>query len=151
MAAQAIQSLLVSLMEMTAQVYKHYIKYCKNSIDDCLGFSKLVDGTREDYSVLTVDTCGTEDGLPAAWIQVKQTGIVTFFNQNGDKSTCILDKGFKVGSRCNTFNPDFFLPSQSSRSSILLTTPTTFTSSTSSPLAMTPLAKSTSLGCVAAQ
>ncbi|KAJ5559472.1 hypothetical protein N7513_001871 [Penicillium frequentans] len=69
--------------------------------DDCSKFSEVINGTRQDFSVLSVDACGTENGEPAAWIQVNETGLVTFSNQNGDESTCTLNNGFKVGSWCS--------------------------------------------------
>ncbi|KAJ6115290.1 hypothetical protein N7486_001068 [Penicillium sp. IBT 16267x] len=36
--------------------------------DDCSELSEDVNGTRTDFSVLSVDACGIENGLPAAWI-----------------------------------------------------------------------------------
>ncbi|KAF3004648.1 hypothetical protein E8E15_000458 [Penicillium rubens] len=69
--------------------------------NDCSKFSEVINGTRQDYSVLSVDACDTENGEPAAWIQVNVTGLVTFSNQGGDESTCTLNDGFKVGSWCS--------------------------------------------------
>ncbi|KAJ5642525.1 hypothetical protein N7490_006703 [Penicillium lividum] len=72
--------------------------------DECSNFSEVINGTRQDKSVLNVDACGTENGEPAAWIQVNKTGLVTFSNQNGDESTCTLNNGFNVGSWCSASN-----------------------------------------------
>lgn len=63
--------------------------------------SELVDGHRKAEAVVSVDACGTENGQPAAWIVVNDKGLVTFFNQNGDRSACALDNGLKVGSQCS--------------------------------------------------
>ena len=54
----------------------------------------------EQHSARGFDICGTEDGSPVAWIQVNHTGLVTFFNENGDSSSCVLNKGLKAGSWC---------------------------------------------------
>ncbi|KAJ5417430.1 uncharacterized protein N7487_000980 [Penicillium crustosum] len=69
--------------------------------DDCSDLSKVIKGVRKDFTVLNVDTCGTEDSHPVAWIQVNNDGLVTFFNQGGKKAACKLDRGLKVGSWCN--------------------------------------------------
>ncbi|CAG8344745.1 unnamed protein product [Penicillium salamii] len=69
--------------------------------DDCSELSKAVNGTRKNVSVLNVDACGTENGMPAAWIWVNQGGLVTFFNQGGDQAECTLNDKFKVGSWCS--------------------------------------------------
>ncbi|KAJ5473987.1 hypothetical protein N7475_003553 [Penicillium sp. IBT 31633x] len=69
--------------------------------DDCSDISKVTDGTRKEYSVLNVDTCGTEKDRPVAWIQINKNGLVTFFNQNGNIAACTLDNGLKVGSWCS--------------------------------------------------
>lgn len=63
--------------------------------------SEVINGTRQDFTVLNVDACGTENGSSVASIEVRQTGLVTFFNQNGDMSACTLNNGFKAGSWCS--------------------------------------------------
>ncbi|KAJ5186456.1 hypothetical protein N7449_011220 [Penicillium cf. viridicatum] len=69
--------------------------------DDCSDLSKVIKGVRKDFTVLNVDTCGTEDSHPVAWIQVNNHGDVTFFNQGGKKAGCTLDRALKVGSWCS--------------------------------------------------
>ncbi|KAJ5566723.1 uncharacterized protein N7459_010105 [Penicillium hispanicum] len=68
---------------------------------DCSDLSKVIDGNRQDYHFLQVDACGTDNEGPVAWIQVDQNGVVTFFNENGDKSACTLGNGLTVGSLCS--------------------------------------------------
>lgn len=63
--------------------------------------------------------CGTENGAPAAWIEVEHGGQVTFFNQNGDRSSCFLNDGYKVGSWCNA--TDLLDPTTSSSASVTVT------------------------------
>lgn len=75
-----------------------------------LDLSNVTHGIRKEYSKLNVDTCGTENGQPVAWIQVNDNGVVKFHNQNGNKAGCTLDNGLKVGSSCIASN----LPSWSS-------------------------------------
>ncbi|KAJ5798974.1 uncharacterized protein N7503_006479 [Penicillium pulvis] len=104
----------------------------------------------EQYSALSVDVCGTEDGSPAAWIRVNHTGEVTFFNKNGNSSTCVLNQGLKAGSWCTAnesevFTTKFFSSSAlSTADSITNTslsataTPSTATPSTATPSTATP-------------
>lgn len=101
MAARDTPHLWVSLMEMTAPVRKTSdlgTLYISNEPPD---LSELVDGHRRAEAVVSVDACGTENGQPAAWIVVNDKGLVTFFNQNGDRSACALDNGLRVGSQCS--------------------------------------------------
>ncbi|KAJ6045292.1 uncharacterized protein N7446_012156 [Penicillium canescens] len=51
-------------------------------------------GSSEFFSKLDGDDCSI------AWIEVEHTGLVSFFNYQGDKSACTLDNGLKHGSRC---------------------------------------------------
>lgn len=70
------------------------------AVNSLLELSDIVNGTRRKSNVLNVDVCSTEDSSPVAWIQVNQTGLVTFSNENGNKSTCVLNNGLKAGSWC---------------------------------------------------
>lgn len=99
-AARDTPHLWVSWMEMIAPVCKMPdlgTLYKTNKPPD---LSEVVDGHRKAEAVVSVDACGTENGQPAAWIVVNDKGLVTFFNQNGDRSACALDNGLKVGSQC---------------------------------------------------
>ncbi|KAF4772204.1 hypothetical protein HAV15_004876 [Penicillium sp. str.  len=58
-----------------------------------------VNGTNR-YHVRGVEACGTEGNASAAWIEVKESGLVSFFNYEGSTSTCAFDNGLKHGSRC---------------------------------------------------
>ncbi|KAJ6056954.1 hypothetical protein N7460_000228 [Penicillium canescens] len=105
---------------------------------------------RHELNVLNVDVCGTEDGLPAAWIQVNHTGLATFTNKNGNQASCVLNNGLKTGSWCvatgkwnKTNSPSYSSTSklstgtQSARTPST-STPSTSTSSTSTPSTSTP-------------
>lgn len=102
MAARGTLRPLPLSMEMTVQVGTHPMGPLprRYSTDEYQELSEVTNGIRHEYAVLNVDACGTIDGLPAAWIHVDQTGLVTFSNQNGDQASCTLDNGFKVGSSC---------------------------------------------------
>ena len=96
-------------MEMTAQVSA--TDKTKNFKAACLLFSfseiiEVVNGARRDSTTSKVDACGTKDGKDLAWILVNQTGEVTFFNRNGDKSGCQLNNGLKAGSWCKATDPN---------------------------------------------
>jgi hypothetical protein len=67
---------------------------------------EVVNGARRDSTTSKVDACGTKDGKDLAWILVNQTGEVTFFNRNGDKSGCQLNNGLKTGSWCKATDPN---------------------------------------------
>jgi hypothetical protein len=54
--------------------------------------------------MLVLDICGTENGQQAAWVNVNRNGSVFFSNRQGETSNCLLDNGFKVGSKCNGNN-----------------------------------------------
>jgi hypothetical protein len=84
-----------------------------------LGLSEMPNRSPEDTRIEVA--CGTENGSPAAWIEVERDGQVTFFNQNGDKSTCVLNDGYKVGSWCNA--TDLLTPTTSSSASLTATSP----------------------------
>lgn len=142
MAALDIRHSSLHSIEMTVQV----------SI--CLGLYSMkrhsqvaeleeVDGTSQGYPVLGVEACGTEHNSSAAWIEVEQRGRVTFFNKQGDKSTCVLNNGLKLGSRCNVSD----LASSTKKSSALAT-PTTL--SPASKLASTYFQTTATSGCSAA-
>ncbi|KAJ5917561.1 hypothetical protein N7466_011115 [Penicillium verhagenii] len=108
----------------------------------------------EKSSALSVDVCGTEDGSPAAWIQVNHTGLVTFYNRNGNISTCLLNKGLKAGSWCIASETEVFTTNLLSYSAVPTTlvsvthkslsaglsiaTPSTATPSTATPSTATP-------------
>ncbi|KAJ5827892.1 hypothetical protein N7447_004655, partial [Penicillium robsamsonii] len=68
--------------------------------DDCSRLSKVIKDKREYFNKIRVNICGTENGLPVAWIELDQSGLVVFMNQNGDHSVCILEDGFNVRSSC---------------------------------------------------
>jgi hypothetical protein len=53
---------------------------------------------------LTVGICGTENGHDVAWVTVNKNGTVTFLNQEGATSSCILDNGLKIPSKCSMSN-----------------------------------------------
>lgn len=94
-----------------------------------LGLSEMPNGSPENTRIEVV--CGTENGSPAAWIEVERDGQVTFFNQNGDKSTCVLNDGYKVGSWCNA--TDLLTPTTSSSASLTVTSPPFHTDSSVTP------------------
>ncbi|KAJ5642305.1 hypothetical protein N7490_006305 [Penicillium lividum] len=123
----------------------------------CTGYSAsfaILDGEdcsklTEQHSALSVDICGTEDGSPAAWIQVNHTGLVTFFNKNGNSSTCVLNEGLKAGSWCIASESEVFTTKLLSHSALstalvsvtnksLSTTPSSATASTATPSTATP-------------
>ncbi|OQD76263.1 hypothetical protein PENANT_c130G04238 [Penicillium antarcticum] len=98
-----------------------------------------VNGTNR-YHVRGVEACGTEDNSSAAWIEVKESGLVRFFNYEGSTSTCTFDNGLKHGSRCDA------LDSESSTESVsALTIPKS--SSTVSGSSSTTLQTSPSPSC----
>ena len=84
-----------------------------------LGLSEMPNGSPENTRIEVAS--GTENGSPAAWIEVERDGQVTFFNQNGDKSTCVLNDGYKIRSWCNA--TDLFAPTTSSSASVIVTSP----------------------------
>ncbi|KAJ5585064.1 uncharacterized protein N7459_004864, partial [Penicillium hispanicum] len=61
-----------------------------------------ISGNKIRAPCLNVDTYSKEDGRNVAWIQANQTGLVSFFNQNDDKSACTLNNGLTTGSWCKT-------------------------------------------------
>ncbi|CAG8092469.1 unnamed protein product [Penicillium salamii] len=68
--------------------------------DDCSRLDKVTNSTHPGYPMRGSETCGTENDSSAAWVKVEKTGVVTFFNFQGDNSTCTLDNGLKHDSRC---------------------------------------------------
>ncbi|KAJ6063176.1 uncharacterized protein N7446_007296, partial [Penicillium canescens] len=118
---------------------------------DCSELSEVVNGNRHELNVLNVDVCGTEDGLPAAWIQVNHTGLVTFTNKNGNQASCVLNNRLKTGSWCvatgkwnKTNSPSYSSTSKLSTGTPSARTPSTSTSSTSTSSTSTPSASSPS-------
>ncbi|KAJ5152437.1 hypothetical protein N7492_009717, partial [Penicillium capsulatum] len=99
---------------------------------DCSELSKVVNGTRKDFSALNVEACGTKNGKDVAWITVNLTGEVTFFNQDGEKSGCTLNHGLKAGSWCNASDPKPMTTTDLSSASISSTTATVSSSATMS-------------------
>ena len=59
----------------SGQLPDHKIQH---GINELLELTEVINGVRTDFSVLNVDACGTENGLPAASIEVKQTRLVPF-------------------------------------------------------------------------
>ncbi|KAJ5751422.1 uncharacterized protein N7511_008387 [Penicillium nucicola] len=116
------------------------------SMELIVQLSEVVNGNRHELNVLNVDVCGTEDGLPAAWIQVNHTGLVTFSNKNGNQASCVLNNRLKTGSWCvatgkwNKTNS----PSYSSTSKLSTGTPSARTPFTSTPSASSPSTSSPS-------
>ncbi|CRL30850.1 unnamed protein product [Penicillium camemberti] len=87
-----------------------------------------------------VEACGTEGNASAAWIAVKESGLVSFFNYEGSTSTCAFDNGLKHGSRCDASDSK-----SSTKSLSALTTPKS--SSTVSGSSSTTLHTSPSPSC----
>ncbi|CAG7933050.1 unnamed protein product [Penicillium olsonii] len=67
---------------------------------DCSSFI----GADSDDKAVTVDICGTENGEQVAWMTVNKNGTVTFLNRQGDTSSCMLENGLKVPSKCSIGN-----------------------------------------------
>ncbi|KAJ5117413.1 hypothetical protein N7448_011045 [Penicillium atrosanguineum] len=108
--------------------------------EDCSLLDEVKNGTHQGYPVLGVEACGTENKSSVAWVEVEKTGLVTFFNHQGDKSACNLDNGLKLGSRCNASD----LGSSPKLSSALATPGS---SSSVSELASTTFQTAPSSGC----
>ncbi|CAG8276366.1 unnamed protein product [Penicillium salamii] len=66
---------------------------------NCSDISRVVGGSRKSFDKLSVNTCGTLNGLPVAWITIEKSGQLTFSNINGAQAMCKLDD-FQVGSSC---------------------------------------------------
>ncbi|KAJ5337440.1 uncharacterized protein N7506_005462 [Penicillium brevicompactum] len=88
MAAQGLPHSSANLMEMTIQT------------NGFVGLDKVANSTHPGYPMRGAEACGTENNSSAAWVKVKKTGVITFYNFQGDSSTCTLDNGLKHGSRC---------------------------------------------------
>ncbi|CAG8428356.1 unnamed protein product [Penicillium salamii] len=67
--------------------------------NNCSDISGVVGGSRKSFDKLSVNTCGTLNGLPVAWITIEKSGQLTFSNINGAQAMCKLDN-FQVGSSC---------------------------------------------------
>ncbi|OGE52337.1 hypothetical protein PENARI_c010G02507 [Penicillium arizonense] len=140
MAARVTLRLLAFSMELIVQT----------AVNSLLELSVVDKGNRHELNVLNVDVCGTEDGSPAAWIQVNHTGLVTFTNKNGNQASCVLNDGLKTGSWCvatgkwnKTNSPSYSSTSilstdTSSARTSSARTPSTSTPSTSTPSTSTP-------------
>ncbi|KAJ6050474.1 uncharacterized protein N7446_010583 [Penicillium canescens] len=96
--------------------------------EKCSTVNEVGDRTHR-YPVHGVEACGTEDNSSAAWIQVKDTGVVTFSNHQGEMSSCTLDNGLKHGSRCIASDSG-----SSTKASSALTTPRSSSSVSGSSL-----------------
>ncbi|KAJ6038901.1 uncharacterized protein N7446_014181 [Penicillium canescens] len=88
-------------------------------------------GSSEFFSKLDGDDCAI------AWIEVEHTGLVSFFNYQGDKSACTLDNGLKHGSRCIATDTI-----SSTKASSALTTPRSSSSVSESSLTTSQTAPS---------
>ncbi|KAF3009287.1 hypothetical protein E8E15_002049 [Penicillium rubens] len=101
--------------------------------DDCSRLDKVANSTHSGYPLRGAEACGTENDSAAAWVKAEKNGVITFYNFQGDKSACKLDKGLKHGSRCtasdlkSSTEPSSTEPSStkssSTKSSSALTTP----------------------------
>ncbi|CAG7938423.1 unnamed protein product [Penicillium salamii] len=96
--------------------------------DDCSRLDMVANSTHSGYPLRGAEACGTENNSSAAWVKVEKTGVITFYNFQGDKSACKLDKGLKHGSRCTASDSKSSTKSSSTESS----------STKSSPALMTP-------------
>ncbi|CAG7975612.1 unnamed protein product [Penicillium salamii] len=68
--------------------------------DYCSKLDKVANSTHPGYPMRGAEACGTENNSSAAWVKVEETGVITFYNFQGNKSRCTLDNGLKHGSRC---------------------------------------------------
>ncbi|OGE46749.1 hypothetical protein PENARI_c121G05421 [Penicillium arizonense] len=57
--------------------------------EKCSTVNEVGDRTHR-YPVHGVEACGTKNNSSVAWIEVEDTGLVSFFNYQKDKSACIL-------------------------------------------------------------
>ncbi|CAG7965386.1 unnamed protein product [Penicillium salamii] len=96
--------------------------------DDCSGLDKVANSTHTGYPMRGAEACGTENGSSAAWVQVEKSGVITFYNFQGDKSTCTLDNKLKHGSRCTASD---LIPSTKSSSTESSSTKSSSTKSSS--------------------
>ncbi|KAK9847947.1 hypothetical protein MYU51_017435 [Penicillium brevicompactum] len=106
--------------------------------DDYSRLDKVANSTHPGYPMRGAEACGTENNSSAAWVKVKKTGVITFYNFQGDSSTCTLDNGLKHGSRCTPSGLIHSTKSSSTKSSF------TKSSSTKSSSALTTLDYSSS-------
>jgi hypothetical protein len=58
-------------------------------------------GADSDEKSVKVDICGTENGEQVAWVTVNKNGTVAFLNREGDTSSCMLENGLQVPSKCS--------------------------------------------------
>ncbi|CAG7934846.1 unnamed protein product [Penicillium salamii] len=100
--------------------------------DDCSRLDKVANSTHPGYPMRGSEACGTENNSSAAWVKVEKTGVITFFNFQGDNSACTLDNGLKHGSRCTASDMESStkfssaLTAPKSSSSVLESSSTTF-------------------------
>ncbi|CAG8099631.1 unnamed protein product [Penicillium nalgiovense] len=90
--------------------------------DDCSTLDKVANSTHPGYPMGGAEVCGTANNSSAAWVKVEKTGVVTFFNSQGDTSACRLDRGLKHGSRCTASGQGSSTKSSSAEPSSSLTT-----------------------------
>jgi hypothetical protein len=100
MAAQGLRHSLANLMEMTVQVSKCLACKSRKYTNESVALDKVANSTHPGYPMGGAEVCGTANNSSAAWVKVEKTGVVTFFNSQGDTSACRLDRGLKHGSRC---------------------------------------------------
>ncbi|CAG7969807.1 unnamed protein product [Penicillium salamii] len=116
--------------------------------EDCSRLDKVANSTHPGYPMRGAEACGTENNSSAAWVKVEKTGVITFYNFQGDSSTCTLDNRLKHGSRCTASNLIHSTKSSSTESSSTESSSTesfsTKSSSTKSSSALTTLDYSSS-------
>jgi len=66
-------------------------------------FEGLIKANPDD-DMIKLDICGTKKGHQIAWVTLNEESTVTFHNVGGDTSSCRLDKGLSVGSKCSISN-----------------------------------------------
>ena len=105
---------------MAARGIRHHSVYQRekivrvsNSIEEIdietnkpLDLASNIAGNSHDPTMILVEACTTEKGLPAVWILLEKTGRATFFNKQGNISACTLNDELKVGSMCNAMDPE---------------------------------------------
>ncbi|CAG7991084.1 unnamed protein product [Penicillium nalgiovense] len=96
--------------------------------DDCSRLDKVANSTHPGYPMRGAEACGTENDSSAAWVKVEKTGVITFYNFQGDNSTCTLDNELKHGSRCTASD---LIPSTKSSSTESSSTESSSTKSSS--------------------
>ncbi|KAJ5543864.1 hypothetical protein N7494_005143, partial [Penicillium frequentans] len=51
-----------------------------------------------EFSAVKVNLCGSYQHI--AWVEVYQSGLLYFHNDQGDEASCRIDKSFQKGSSC---------------------------------------------------